>query len=103
MKILSRIAALTAALVLGFGVFAVAAEAQSYPHPPTNPVKPTGGPSDPGGTGGGNASIADPGGAAASLPFTGGDVLGLVAIGAVLAGAGFVVVYSTRRRRHAVS
>lgn len=102
MKFVRRIAALTVALVLGFGLFAVAA--QAYPNSPNGRVGPHGDPGDPGGLGGGagNASIADPG-ASASLPFTGGDVLGLVAIGAVLAGTGFVVVYSSRRRRHSLA
>ncbi|MBX7159732.1 MAG: hypothetical protein K1X95_05520 [Acidimicrobiia bacterium] len=107
MKLLGRIAALAAALMIGFGMFAVAAEAQSYPHPPTEKVGPHGDPGDPGdpglGGGSGNASVADPGAASTSLPFTGGDVLGLLAIGAVLAGTGFAVVYTSRRRRHAVS
>lgn len=102
MKYLSRIAALTVALLLGFGLFAVAAEA--YPNPAGGRVGGSGGPSDPGDPGAtGNAKIADPGAASESLPFTGGDVLGIVAIGAVLAGTGFVVVYSSRRRRHALS
>lgn len=104
MKSLSRIAVMTVALLFGLGLFAVAAEAQSYPHPPNDRVTPSGGP-------GGSGGVFDPGGpsstgtssASASLPFTGGDVLGLVAIGAVLAGTGFAVVYTSRRRRHAIS
>ncbi|MFN8105204.1 MAG: hypothetical protein U0U69_12150 [Acidimicrobiia bacterium] len=98
MKFLRRIAALSAALMLGLGLFAVAAEA--YPNAPSGSVSSHGGPGDPGDPGA-KASIADPG-TSESLPFTGGDVLGLVAIGAVLAGAGFVVVYASRRR-HALS
>lgn len=98
MKIVGRIAAMAVAVLLGLGVFAAAADA--YPDNTNSRVGPSGGrsavadPADPG----------DPGAqAAADLPFTGGDVLGLVAIGAVLAGTGFVVVYSSRRRRHALS
>lgn len=78
-------------IVLGTLAPATAAFASPYPNGGTPP----GGPGDPGSQVKA-ATASNPGG---SLPFTGGDVAGLAAIGAGAAAAGGLLVVKTRRRQ----
>lgn len=70
-----------------------AASAAPYPNPPGQKVTPTGGPA----AAAPAASVAP----SENLPFTGGDVAALVALGLGAAGAGAGVVVLTRQRRTA--
>ena len=78
-----------------------------YPNAPNQPVSPSGGPTggvSGAGAGGATMQVASPeaaAGAQQSLPFTGGDVVEIVAIGLGAAAAGAAAVHLARsRRRH---
>jgi len=92
MTVIRRMAALLLAAVLGLGVFAAAAQAADPYH--TRPRDTT--PYDPG-TPKTETQVVS---TSSSLPFTGGDVLGLVVVGLGLAGGGYGAVVYSRRRRH---
>lgn len=117
----SRILAATlVGSALALGSVSLVGAAPAYPPPtvkstvaPTsisNPTTPTGDPNDPGAPTGStlpsevrgeqlSRRTADPG--SSSLPLTGGDVAGIVAIGAAAAIGGGILVRSSRRHRDA--
>ena len=100
-RIVRRLMALGALVVVVLALAAPAALA-AYPDPPPNPqVDPNvGAQVDPnvGAQVAGTSTTQTSGG----LAFTGGDIAGMVVIGGVLVGTGVVVIRATRRRHPAV-
>lgn len=88
-RTLTRIAGATAIAALGTLVPVASAAAASYPVPPVNPeVNPSSTP---------QVSPNNVARKPSTLPFTGGDVAELAAIGAIATGTGVVLVRRSRR------
>lgn len=92
-----RISSSVCVLGIAFALGGAPALGAPYPNSPNQPVTPSGGPS--GARSAAPVSAAGGGAASTSLPFTGGDVIGILAVGLGAAAAGTAAVTVARSRR----